>query len=160
MSLEGKKIYRYKELDEYLIIKMPLLPLNHLMAEDPETRQDRHSKMNQTVSANVFKSEWFSSRPERVQELFRVCPPWGFYVIKDTNIPVRHYGIIEYADNTLGFHACIAHPNWTEKIVGGIPEDRLERVSWWNEEQLSLIKRNDFPRAFLEPLGFIVFQST
>ena len=137
-----------------------LLPLNDLLVEDPKHRQERHRTMIRSVDQTIFKSEWFQSRPDRIQELFRMYPPWGFYVIKGTDIPARHYGIIEYADSTLGFHACVAHQHWTEKVVGGIPEDRLERVSWWNEHQLERIKKNDFPRTFLEPFGFMVFQTT
>ncbi len=134
-----------------------LLPLEELIMEDPIVRKQRHHTLLRDVEKKVYQSEWFHSRPHRVQELFRAYPPWGFYVLRDTDIPVRHYGIIEYVDGTLGFHAHIAQSHWTTKVVGGIPEGRIERVPWWNEEQLQYIEKNDFPRAFLEPLGFMVF---
>lgn len=135
-----------------------LIPLEDLLEEDSAVREKRHRTMIRSIDQTIFQSEWFLSRPQRVQDLFRTYPPWGFYVIKDTHIPVRHYGVIEYADGTLGFHAHVAHPHWTEKVVGGIPEISLERVPWWTPEQLELLQKNDFPRAFLEPFGFMVFQ--
>ena len=90
-------------------------------------------------------------------------PPWGFYTYKSyrngykNNFPIRHYGVFEYEDGSLGLHGCSAHEGWTNEVVGGIPEGQIERVEWWTSEQLEIIKKNNTPRAFLEPMGFMVF---
>ena len=130
----------------------------------------------------IYESDEFKQRPERVQEIMREYPPWGFYVYSDAkqpDIPIefrspfRLYGVYEldgYTGNArYGFHrmrAMFVFPNGgnEEVYIDGGEHPTFQRVDRWSEYQLIIISSfiSSFmncsaQQAFLEPMGFIAF---
>ena len=86
------------------------------------------------MKENLLKSEWFLSRPRKVQEKIIDFPPDYFYKLKSTGQKVRLYS---YSENKKGCETCSVlvlakdNPGRTdvERNVFGIPFDDLERLS-------------------------------
>ena len=135
---------------------------DNLFTESKEKRRVRHAEVIKKLEIDTFTSDWFKSKPQAVQELYRKMPPWKFYVYTDQKsmtdaMPIRHYGILEYTDDSLGYHAVTCHHGWSNEVSGGIKSSGLTMVDEWSNAQLEKIKLSNCPGAFWEPIGFLVF---
>ena len=91
--------------------------------------------------------------PPWAREAYKECPMWGFYAY--ANRPeascLRVYGAMDSDE----MHAESAHLLFTNNVIGGVPRADLVRVDRWTDTQKTLLRLNNAPGWFLDPIAFM-----
>lgn len=104
----------------------------------------------------IFETDWFKSRPQKIQDAYRKYPPWHFYTSANGTAIRRIYGFCEINDGEVRAHAVTAML-FMNTDSGCVPLDDIVEVPQYNDEQILHISLCPTPELFLHHKGWLSF---
>lgn len=123
----------------------------------PPTRLALRREIARHLYDCVKETDWWAERPAAVQEAFEKRPPWKFYM--SGTRARRLFGVCEYKDGELGYHAITAMIMEINNVLGGIPaDDDIVEVDEWPAWAQTTIQMCGAPHYFFDPAAWILLR--
>lgn len=106
----------------------------------------------------ILKTPGALPKDAAMRSVYYDYPMTGFYQYKSkVTYPIRIFGVMKYADGSLGVHAVTAHLGWCNIVIDGLPVSDIERVDAWSEGHMQFINTlTEHQRLlFLNPNGWM-----
>lgn len=105
----------------------------------------------------LFGTDWFKSRPQKIQNAYRKYPPWHFYTSANGKVERRIYGFCEMEDGEVRAHAVTAMFVVNNDLIDGWELGDIKEVPHYNDDQILHISMTPTPELFLHHKGWLSF---
>ena len=134
---------------------------NNEIIEFEENNEIFNDKINLYLE-QLYNSDWFKTRPEKIQQVYKDFPFHKFYKLKNCDKPVRIYGFNEENSESGLITALTLVPSLEdEKCVStkNYMLSSFEKIDKWSENDIELIELyteldNNLHIVFRHPFGY------